>query len=123
MGIIKTEEFEKDGCIYIRNTYNNGTIEEYIKTDESTLPEPTQPPVTNEDILNAMQARHVQRGHTELNGVSVVIPLELIDVSKATVQLDVQGCDAPYAYTLAEDALTVTFAEPGQAWINWEVRG
>lgn len=54
MGIIKTEEFEKDGCIYIRNTYNNGTIEEYIKTDESTLPEPTQPPVTNEDIMNKL---------------------------------------------------------------------
>jgi hypothetical protein len=55
--------------------------------------------------------------------VSVVIPLELIDVSKATVQLDVQGTTARYTYALAEDALTVAFAEPVQAWINWEVRG
>ena len=109
MNLINTEEIIENGNTYIVETYDNGTINKYIKSDP---PEPVKRPTTG-----------VQRGHTELNGVSVVIPLELIDVSKATVQLDVQGCDVPYAYTLVEDALTVAFVEPVQAWINWEVRG
>lgn len=111
MNLINTEEIIENGNTYIVETYDNGTINKYIKPEPSAEP-PVKQPTTG-----------VQRGHTELNGVSVVIPLELIDVSKATVQLDVQGCDTPYAYTLAEDALTVAFAEPVQAWINWEVRG
>lgn len=117
MGIIKTEEFEKDGCIYIRNTYNNGTIEEYIKTDESTPPEPTQPPVTNEDILNAMQASRVQRGHIDCAGTTTTIALDPVDVSRATVSLS----GPVRSYTLTEDQLTVEITEPG--YINWEVRG
>lgn len=108
--IIETYEYEENGNTYVYTKYqrdDGGITEERI-----VKPEPVKLPTNG-----------VQRGYTELNGVSVVIPLELIDVSKATVQLDVQGCDVPYAYTLAEDALTVTFAEPVQAWINWEVRG
>lgn len=108
--IIETYEYEENGNTYVYTKYqrdDGGITEERI-----VKPEPVKLPTNG-----------VQRGHTELNGVSVVIPLELIDVSKATMQLDVQGCDAPYAYTLAEDALTVTFTEPVQAWINWEVRG
>ena len=108
--IIETYEYEENGNTYVYTKYqrdDGGITEERI-----VKPEPVKLPTNG-----------VQRGHTELNGVSVVIPLELIDVSKATVQLDVQGCDTPYAYTLAEDALTVTFTEPVQAWINWEVRG
>lgn len=108
--IIETNEYEENGNTYVYTKYqrdDGGITEERI-----VKPEPVKLPTNG-----------VQRGHTELNGVSVVIPLELIDVSKATVQLDVQGCDAPYAYTLAEDALTVTFTEPVQAWINWEVQG
>lgn len=68
-------------------------------------------------------AQRVQRGRTQLTGTSVTIALDAVDPSAATAVIDVQGCDAPYAYTLAEDALTVAFAEPVQAWINWEVRG
>ena len=108
--IIETNEYEENGNTYVYTKYqrdDGGITEERI-----VKPEPVKLPTNG-----------VQRGHTELNGVSVVIPLELIDVSKATVQLDVQGCDTPYAYTLAEDALTVAFTEPVQAWINWEVRG
>ena len=110
MNLIDTKEIIENGNTYIVETYGSGTINKYIKPEPSAEPPAKRP--TN----------GVQRGHTELNGVSVVIPLELIDVSKATVQLDVQGCDTPYAYTLAEDALTVAFAEPVQAWINWEVK-
>lgn len=121
MNIIDKQEVQEDEITYIIETYNNGTINKYIKPQDIEI-EPTPAPITNEDILNAMQASHIQRGHTELNGVSVAIPLEMINVSKAMVQLDVQGCDTPYAYTLAEDALTVAFTEPVQAWINWEVQ-
>ena len=106
MNLINTEEIIEHGNTYIVEIYDNGTINKFIKPEP-----PAKHPTTG-----------VQRGHTELNGVSVVIPLELIDVTKATVQLDVQGCDTPYTYTLVEDALTVTFAEPVQAWINWEVK-
>lgn len=67
--------------------------------------------------------QHVQRGRTQLTGTSVTIAIDAVDPSAATAAIDVQGCDTPYAYTLAEDALTVAFAEPVQAWINWEVRG
>lgn len=122
MNIINKQEVQEDEITYIIETYNNGTINKYIKPQDIEI-EPTPAPITNEDILNAMQASHIQRGHTELNGVSVVIPLELIDVSKAAVQLDVQGTTARYTYALAETALTVAFAEPVSAWINWEVRG
>lgn len=67
--------------------------------------------------------QRVQRGRTQLTGTSVTIALDTVDPSAAIAAINVQGCDTPYAYTLAEDALTVTFAEPVQAWINWEVRG
>lgn len=68
-------------------------------------------------------AQRVQRGRTQLTGTSVTIALDTVDPSAAIAAINVQGYDVPYAYTLAEDALTVTFAEPVQAWINWEVRG
>lgn len=110
MNLINTEEIIENGNTYIVETYDNGTINKYIKPEPSAEP-PVKRPTTG-----------VQRGHTELNGVSVVIPLELIDVSKATVQLDVQGTTARYTYALAEDVLTVAFAEPVSAWINWEVK-
>lgn len=67
--------------------------------------------------------QRVQRGRTQLTGTSVTIALDAVDPSAATAVIDVQGSDTPYAYTLAEDALTVAFAEPVQAWINWEVHG
>ena len=109
--IIETYEYEENGCTYVYAKYQRSdggiTEERTIKADP-----PAKQPTNG-----------VQRGHTELNGVNVVIPLELIDVTKATAAINVQGCDTPYAYTLAEDALTVAFAEPVQAWINWEVQG
>lgn len=109
MQLIESKEIIENGLTYIVETYDNGTINKYIKSDPPA--EPVKQPTTG-----------VQRGHTEINGVSVTIPLELIDVSKATVQLDVQGATARYTYQLADEALTVTFAESVQAWINWEVR-
>lgn len=68
-------------------------------------------------------AQRVQRGRTQLTGTSVTIAIDPVDPGAAAAVVGVPGCDASYAYTLAEDALTVTFAEPVQAWINWEVQG
>ena len=110
MQLIESKEIIENGLTYIVETYDNGTINKYIKSDPPA--ELVKQPTTG-----------VQRGHTEIYGVSITIPLELTDVSKATVQLDVQGATARYTYTLESEALTVTFAEPVQAWINWEVRG
>ena len=109
MELINKEEIIENGSTYIIETYDNGTVNKYIKPDPLEL---VKQPTAG-----------VQRGYTEINGVSVVIPLELIDVSKAAVQLDVQGTTARYTYTLAEDVLTVAFVKPVQAWINWEVQG
>lgn len=107
--IIETFEYEEDGHTYVYTKYqrDDGGITEERVIKPELIKQPTS---------------GVQRGHTELNGVSVVIPLELIDVSKAAVQLDVQGTTVRYTYALAETALTVAFAEPVSAWINWEVK-
>lgn len=65
MQIIKTEEIQENGVTYVVNTYDNGTIEKYIKPDPNyqppPMPEPPKP-VTNEDImaqLTAMQGEQV----------------------------------------------------------------
>lgn len=62
-------------------------------------------------------AQRVQRGHVEVAGTSVTIPLEPVDVSRATVSIS----GPVKAYMISEDALTVTLTEPG--YVNWEVRG
>lgn len=110
MIIVSKQEIIEEGIAYIVETYDNGTVNKYIKSDPP--PEPIKQPMRD----------GVQRGHTEVNGASVTISLDLIDVTNATVQLDVQGAER-YVYTLEPESLTVTFAEPVQAWINWEVRG
>ena len=65
MKIVKTEEIIEDGNTYVVNTYDNGTVEKYIKPDPNyqppPMPEPPKP-VTNEDImaqLTAMQGEQV----------------------------------------------------------------
>lgn len=71
----------------------------------------------NLDTIRQQTASRVQRGHVEAAGTSVTIPLELVDVSRATV-----GISGPVkAYMISNDALAVTLTEPG--YINWEVRG
>lgn len=53
MQIIKTEEIIEDGNTYVVNTYDNGTVEKYIKPDPNYQPPPMpEPPkqVTNEEL-------------------------------------------------------------------------
>lgn len=60
MQIIKTKEIIEDGNTYVVNTYDNGTVDKYIKPDPNYQPPPK--PVTNEDImaqLTAMQGEQV----------------------------------------------------------------
>lgn len=65
MKIVKTEEIIEEGNTYVVNTYDNGTVEKYIKPDPNYQPPPMpepQKPVTNEDImaqLTAMQGEQV----------------------------------------------------------------
>ena len=59
MQIVKTEEIIEDGNTYVVNTYDNGTIEKYIKPDPNYQPPPIpepQKPVTNEDIMAQLTA-------------------------------------------------------------------
>lgn len=69
------------------------------------------------NVIRQQTASRVQRGHVEAAGTSVTIPLEPVDVSRATVSIS----GPVKAYMISEDALTVTLTEPG--YINWEVRG
>lgn len=55
MKVIKTEEFEENGYTYEKVTYDNGTINTYIKPSSEELPpEPPVAPITNEDIMNKL---------------------------------------------------------------------
>ena len=71
----------------------------------------------NLDTIRQQTASRVQRGHTEAAGTSVTIPLEPVDVSRATVSIS----GPVKAYMLSDDALAVMLTEPG--FVNWEVRG
>lgn len=68
------------------------------------------------DTIRQQTAGRVQRGHTEAAGTSVTIPLEPVDIARATISIS----GPVKAYTLSAEALVVTLTEPG--YINWEVR-
>lgn len=118
MEIVERETVQENGHTYIVETYDTGAINKYI------VPNPDAPPcipakdVTNEDILERIENLIlVQRGHVEVAGTSVTIPLEPVDVSRATVSIS----GPVKAYMISNDALAVTLTAPG--YINWEVRG
>lgn len=72
----------------------------------------------NLDTIRQQTAQRVQRGHAApFAGTSVIIPLEPVDVSRATVSIS----GPVKAYMVSDDALAVTLTAPG--YINWEVRG
>lgn len=125
MELINTEEIAENGTTYIVNTYDNGTVEKYIKPDKKQQDsEPQQPPVTLEALKAQMDAMsRVQRGRTEINGEAITIAIDPVDPMAAAVTLDVQGTDAAYSYSISAEELTVIFAEKVNAYINWEVRG
>lgn len=77
MILIKTEEITENGTTYVVNTYDNGTIEKYIKPDpaaEPPEPEPQDPPVTNDEL---------QAQIAELQEQNVAIMMGLVDMFAA----------------------------------------
>lgn len=117
MQVVSKEEYQDNGCTYEKITYSNGYMDIHIKPEPfESSPEPRPEPVTNEDILAAMSKSSVQRGHIEVAGTSVIIPLEPVDVSRATVSIS----GPVKAYMVSDDALAVTLTAPG--FVNWEVR-
>ena len=57
MQIIKTEEIIDGENTYVVNTYDNGTIEKFLKPDPNYVPpEPRPKPVTNEEIKELLLA-------------------------------------------------------------------
>lgn len=117
--LVEQYEYEENGIAYIYSKYQRSdggyTEDRHVKSD---LPQEQKTVlVTNADILNAVQARHVQRGHIEAVGTSMIIPLEPVDVSCAAVSIS----GPVKSYMLSEDKLAVQLTEPG--YINWEVRG
>lgn len=71
MKIIKTEKIVENGVTYIVNTYDNGTIEQYIKQDENI----SQPnPVTLEDL---------QKKIGQLEEQNMALMMGMVDVYSA----------------------------------------
>ena len=51
---MKVEEIEKNGLTYVRETYDNGTVIEYTKSEEEEELIPTEPELTTEEIIEEM---------------------------------------------------------------------
>lgn len=118
MEIIEKQIIHENGHAYAIETYDTGAVNKYIVLEGDSRPFVPAKEVTNESILEALEtAQRVQRGHVEVAGTSVTIPLEPVDVSRATVSIS----GPVKAYTLSAEALAVTLTEPG--FVNWEVRG
>lgn len=90
MQIVKTEEIIEDGNTYVVNTYDNGTVEKYIKPDPNyqppPMPEPPKP-VTNEELKDLVLA-----------GMQGTADLYLAEQENKQLQLDtMQGIADLYA--------------------------
>lgn len=129
MTLIKTEEITENGLTYIVNTYDNGTVEKYIKPDPDAVtpePEPQDPPITNNDLAEKIDALfNVQRGHTECIG-NVNIQIGTVDPNKAKVNIKLQtasGVIPLYSYSITETVLSIVFVkEPTETvYVDWEI--
>lgn len=77
MTLIKTEEITENGLTYIVNTYDNGTMEKFVKPDPDVVipePEPQTPPVTNEEL---------QAQIAELQEQNMALMMGMVDVYAA----------------------------------------
>lgn len=75
MELIKTEEITENGLTYIVNTYDNDTVEKYVKPDPDYVPpEPQEPPVT----LKSLQEKIVQ-----LEQQNMALMMGMVDVYAA----------------------------------------
>lgn len=111
MKIIKTEEIVENDVTYIVNTYDNGTVEQFVKPDPNyqAPPMPEQPkPVTNEDIVAQLEAVQVELEKAKkeqeatkalmLDSMQGTADLYLVEQENKQLQLDtMQGIADLYA--------------------------
>lgn len=124
MILISQDEIKENDYTYIVETYDNGTINKYIKPDPDA--EPQDPPVTNNDLAEKIDSLfNVQRGHTECTG-NIDIQIGAVDPNKAKVNIKLQtasGVIPLYSYSITETVLSIIFAkEPTETvYIDWEI--
>ena len=79
------EEFEKDGLLYIRETYENGLIAEYIKpseevTSKETVPTPDEEKISLDEKVNRLA--------TSILALEDAVATMYEDDKKRSVQVD-----------------------------------
>lgn len=79
------EEFEKDGLLYIRETYENGLIAEYIKPSEEVTSKETVPTPDKEKI--SMDEK-VNRLATSILALEDAVATMYEDDKKRSIQVD-----------------------------------
>lgn len=79
------EEFEKDGLLYIRETYENGLIAEYIKPSEEVTSKETVPTSDEEKIS---LDEKVNRLATSILALEDAVATMYEDDKKRSVQVD-----------------------------------
>lgn len=110
MNLIKTEEIVENDVTYIVNTYDNGTVEQFVKPDPNHQPSPMpQPkPVTNEDVMAQLEAVQAELEKTKkeqedtkalmLDSMQGTADLYLTEQENKQLQLDtMQGIADLYA--------------------------
>lgn len=79
------EEFEKEGVLYIRETYENGLITEYIKPSEAVTPKETAPTVPEEKISLEERLKNLEQGQI---ATQEAIATMYEDHTKRNLQID-----------------------------------
>ena len=79
------EEFEKDGLLYIRETYENGLIAEYIKPSEEVTSKETVPTSDEEKIS---LDEKVNKLATSILALEDAVATMYEDDKKRSVQVD-----------------------------------
>lgn len=79
------EEFEKDGLLYIRETYENGLTAEYIKpseevTSKETVPKPDEEKISLDEKVNKLA--------TSILALEDAVATMYEDDKKRSVQVD-----------------------------------
>lgn len=81
MAVVSREEIQMDGHTYIKETYTSGKTNIYLKSDPipdpiEPEPEPVDPPVTNEQLLE--EVNNLQSGILDLmEGQTTIYEMQL----------------------------------------------
>lgn len=111
MKVIERKEIVENDVTYIVNTYDNGTVEQFVKQDPNHQPSPmpeSPKPVTNEDIMAQLEAvqAELEKAKKEqeatkslmLDSMQGTADLYLVEQENKQLQLDtMQGVADLYA--------------------------